>query len=218
MRTSPWSNSGVTPLVFRSMSAALVLAVALGIVVSGPASAAPRGGKDRFAVGDSVMLGAADELRALGFKVDAQESRQSYKGPSLLRRQGTSLPANVVVHLGTNGTFPLDVCKRIVRTAGQSRRVFLVTVHVPRSWMKGNNKVIRACDEAFAADRVHVIDWNSTVAQHPSWLYSDRTHLKPAGQRGFAALVSSEVERAVRQARADALASASGTGKAHLIG
>jgi hypothetical protein len=199
----------------RRLTTGLCLAALLsgGAVVSAaPAHAA----KDRLAIGDSVMLGAAEELRSLGFRVDAQESRQSYKGPSLLRKQGSALPTNVVVHLGTNGTFPVDVCKKIVKIAGPSRRVFFVNVHVPRSWMKSNNQALKACDEAFAADRVHVIDWNGLVSRHPAWLYSDHTHLKPAGQQGFARLVKTEVDTAVARARAAALSGASGSGHAGL--
>jgi hypothetical protein len=174
--------------------------------------------KDRYALGDSVMLGAKSNLKGKGFViVDAAESRQAYKGPSLLRKRGASLPTNVVVHLGTNGTFPLSVCKKIVTTAGPKRRVFFVTVHVPRSWQKPNNKVIRACDAAFAADRVHVIDWNAAVKQHPKWLYSDHTHLRPSGAKGFAALIDANVDNAVAAAHKRAVDAAGGTGSASTV-
>ena len=187
--------------------------VLLTAVVAPPAMAA----NDRYAVGDSVMLGARSNLKEKGFGVDATESRQAYTGPALLRKKGDRLPTNVVVHLGTNGTYPLSTCKALVRAAGPNRRVFLVTVHVPRSWEKANNKVIRACADSFAPGRVTVIDWDAAVSQHPSWLYSDRIHLKPAGGAAFAKLIDSSVDEAVARARVDALAHAAGTGKAGLL-
>lgn len=194
-----------------------LLVAALVGVTSLTATGTAVAGTDRYALGDSVMLGARSALKDAGFGVDATESRQAYSGPALLRRKGERLPTNVVVHLGTNGTYPLSTCKALVKAAGPDRRVFLVTVHVPRSWEKSNNAVIRQCDRAFAADRVHVIDWDAVVRQHPSWLYSDRIHLKPAGGRGFARLLDSTVDTVVAEARAAALASAAGSGKAGLL-
>jgi lysophospholipase L1-like esterase len=167
----------------------------------------------RFALGDSVMLGAKQAMKGLGFAtVDAKESRQAYDGPRLLRQRGTGLPTNVVVHLGTNGTFPLDVCKKIVRTAGPDRRVFFLTVHVPRSWQKGNNKVIRECDAAFKADRVHVIDWDWAASRHPKWLWSDNIHLRPAGAKAFARIIDASVDAAVAEAHRAEIGSAGGSG------
>jgi lysophospholipase L1-like esterase len=188
-----------------------VAVVVLASAMAAPsAAAAPH--KDRFALGDSVMLGAKGDLKALGFAtVDATESRQAYSGPALLRKRGTSLPTNVVIHLGTNGTLPLDVCKSMVKAVGPDRRVFFVTIHVPRSWEASNNKVIRACDAAFGADRVHVIDWDKAVSSHPGWLYSDGTHLRPTGAAAFAHLIDGSVDTAVRQARIDAINGASGS-------
>ena len=193
------------------MTLALAISLAtLSVVGAAPSSAAST--KDRLALGDSVMLGAKGNLKALGFGVvDATESRQAYDGPRLLRTRGSSLPENVIVHLGTNGTFPLDVCRKIVKAAGPERRVFFVTIHVPRSWEKGNNAVIRDCDAVFAADRVHVIDWDWAASRHPGWLYSDGTHLRPDGAAAFARIVNREVDEAIEQARIDALGDASGS-------
>jgi hypothetical protein len=185
-----------------------------------PAVAVPSA--DRIAIGDSVMLGARSALKAKGFRVDAATSRQSYSGPALLRERSDSLPTNVVVHLGTNGTFPLSTCKAIVRAAGPDRRVFLVTVHAKRSWVKGNNRAIKQCADGFAKGRVYVIDWNALAQEHRSWLYSDGIHLKPAGAAAFAGLIDTSVSDAVAAAKAlerlEALANAHGSGTAAVEG
>ena len=164
------------------------------------------------------MLGARSALRDTGFGVNAAVSRQAYSGPALLRQKGADLPQNVVIHLGTNGTFPLSTCRRLVRIAGPERRVFLVTIHVKRSWAKTNNAMMRQCDASFADDRVHIIDWNREASRHPSWLYSDGAHLRPSGAAAFTRLLDSSVDEAITKARYQALAQASGSGKATVNG
>jgi hypothetical protein len=176
-----------------------VICVALLVVAA--VVAAPAHARDRYAVGDSVMLGARQALRAAGFRVDASESRQATAGRAVLRSRGDRLPENVVVHLGTNGTFPLASCIAMVRQAGRDRRMFLVTVRVPRSWERANNAVIRRCDTRFAADRVHVVDWAGAAARHPRWLYADGVHLRPRGSVAFTRLIDEAVDAAVAAAR-----------------
>lgn len=176
----------------RSAVAVTAALLAIPVLLATPAHAAPSG--DRLAIGDSVMLGAESQLSARGFRVDAVESRQSYSGPGLLRAKGSRLPGAVVVHLGTNGSFPLDVCRRIVRSAGPDRTVFLVTVHVPRSWQDANNAVISRCDRSFAPGRVAVIDWHAAASRNRGWLYRDGVHLTPSGARGFARLIDRAVD------------------------
>ncbi|MBI1352523.1 MAG: hypothetical protein GC156_15585 [Actinomycetales bacterium] len=198
----------------RSLTRLTVVAAALmvlsGLIAVAPAQAAPS--KDRYAVGDSVMLGARTALRARGFAVDAAVSRQAYVGPSLIRKKGSKLPQNVVVHLGTNGTFPLDTCRRLVKAAGPERRVFLVTVFVPRSWENSNNATIRQCAKSFPDGRVTVVDWNAVAQKNPSWFYQDHTHLKPTGARAFARLLNSSVDAAI--ARSGGTAGSGGKGAA----
>ena len=165
------------------------------------APAAHPADRDAIAIGDSVMLGAKGPLLERGFVVDAQKNRQASVGPDLLVGQGSQLPRNVVVHLGTNGTYSLDQCRELVDTAGQKRRVFLVTVHVDRPWAKPNNKVLRACDAAYRADRVQVIDWDWAATRHPGWLYSDGTHLRPEGATAFARIMDEAITRAATSAQ-----------------
>jgi hypothetical protein len=154
---------------------------------------------DAIAIGDSVMLGAKSQLHDRGVDVvDAAVSRQAATGPGLLRKRGEKLPEHVVVHLGTNGTYTLKMCKELVRTAGKQRRVYLVTVKVPRKWESVNNNMLRSCDQAFRSDRVVLLDWNAAATKNPSYLYADGVHLRPEGARAFARMI----ERAVTAPRA----------------
>ena len=102
---------------------------------------------------------------------------------------------NVVVHLGTNGTFTADDCTGMISAAGPTRRVFFLTLAVPRRWEAKNNAVIRECVAAHPG-RAFVIDWNAMVAQHPKWVYSDGTHLRPAGAKGYSRMIEQAVAAA----------------------
>lgn len=161
------------------------------LVGAGPAAAAG----SRVAIGDSVMVGAKSQLQSRGFRVDATVSRQFYSADDVLRSYGSGLARNVVLHLGTNGTVTLADCKRTVRIAGPSRRVFLVTNKVPRSWQNGNNSALRSCDAAFPGDRVVLVDWYSASRNQPGWFWSDGHHLRPEGAAAFARLIDSAVDR-----------------------
>lgn len=175
----------------------LVIAIALmGAMAIAPGAQAAEqpGSLDTITVGDSVQLGAKWVLLKKGVDVvDAKVSRQAVTGPGLLRKRGERLPTNVVIHLGTNGSYALEDCKEMVRIAGPERRVFMLTIAVPRRWESVNNETIRRCARAFPAGRVQIIDWKAATKAHPSWLYSDGMHLPPAGAKGYARLI----ERAV---------------------
>jgi lysophospholipase L1-like esterase len=193
-------------VTFRSLAAAAAAAaLALGglaalppaaaaqtpTVVTAPTALAPKG---RWALGDSVMVGAKTALNNRGFIVNAKTSRQFSTAVPLVKERLGWLPRNVVIHLGTNGYISLYDCKRVVSLAGSGRRVFLVTTKAPRQWQAANNRTIRACDASFAAGRVMVIDWYRAAVNNPSWLYSDGIHLTSTGRLGYARLVDAFVD------------------------
>ena len=164
----------------------LVASVIMATAALAPAAAAAQAepSLDAITVGDSVQLGAKWVLLKKGVDiVDAKVSRQAATGPGLLRKRGEKLPTNVVIHLGTNGSYALEDCKDMVKIAGPDRRVFMLTISVPRRWEKVNNDTIRRCARAFPAGRVTIIDWKAATTAHPSWLYSDHIHLPPAGAK-----------------------------------
>lgn len=156
---------------------------------------ATRSTRSRLVVGDSLMVGASPLMRRKGFAVHAKVGRQFSTAPGIVRSYGRSLARNVVIELGTNGTVSLSACRAVVRAAGPSRRVFLVTNRVPRSWQDSNNATLRACDRSFAASRVRLIDWHAASAGHPEWFAADGVHTSAAGRRAFAALITRAVDR-----------------------
>ena len=175
---------------------------ALGLLAPAPepttappsAPAVPEG---RWVVGDSVLLGSKPRLEDVGFRVNANVGRQF--GASVDRIEGAAakgvLPRNVVIHLGTNGTVLVSDCRAAVEAAGPERRVFLVTIRVPRSWMAADNKALRACDAAFDPDRVVLVDWAAQSAGKPSWFGRDRVHPTTPGRVAYTRLIDSTVDR-----------------------
>lgn len=173
--------------------AAVVLSTAMSLTSTPAFAGIPAG---RFALGDSVMLGARDELRARGFVVDADESRQYDDAAPIVRRRAENghLPLNVIVHLGTNGLLDGVDCDRVVRAAGARRHVFLVTLKVPRPHREPNNARLRAC--AHRHDNASVIDWYEYSRHHSAWFYSDGFHLTSSGQQAYAAFIDRSVDSA----------------------
>lgn len=167
--------------IARSVVVMLLAAVTLSLV---PGDAFAR----KIAVGDSVMRGATNELRARGFRVNTSVSRQFSEAPRLIRslKRSGHLPRKVVIHLGNNGYIDPADCRRAVRAAG-GRRVFLVTLKVPRGWKAANNRRLQTCARRHGAE---IIDWADYAVGHPSWFARDHYHLTARGARKYARLIS----------------------------
>ena len=121
----------------RPRRAAIVGALAAAVALSAPAAAqAACGGVQHYsptkrrsartaplAIGDSVMLGAIEPLRRAGFEIDVRGCRQMSEGLQVLsgRRRASTLPAVVVVALGTNWTVPTAEIRRALRIMGTDR-------------------------------------------------------------------------------------------------
>ncbi len=178
------SPRGFRALIGTVLAAAIVLPAA-------PALAGIPAG--RYAIGDSVMLGARDALIARGFRVNAEVSRQFDDSVRLVRQlaAGGHLPVNVIVHLGTNGSIDRADCDRLVRVAGPGRLVYLVTVKVPRPYRDPNNVRLGNC--ANRHENAFLIDWYALSRYHRAWFYSDGYHLRPIGRHEYAALLARSI-------------------------
>jgi hypothetical protein len=147
----------------------------------------------RYAIGDSVMLGAVGGLGSRRFRVNAKVSRQFSTGVELVAEllRTRRLPRDLVFHLGTNGTAPARDCRKLVNMIGPQRIVWLVTVKVARSWRQPNNRVLRAC--ARRSERARLIPWNAHAHGHPGWFAPDGYHLTSAGRSAYASFIDSYV-------------------------
>lgn len=182
-------------LALSVAAASFALAAGLTAPAAQAVTVIPTG---RYAIGDSVMLGAKPNLASRGFVVNADESRQFSAAISIIKiklNNGT-LPRNLIIALGTNGYVSPSDCTTIVKLAGPNRRVFLVNNRVPRVWQSTNNTRLAACanNTAFAASRVYLIDWYSYSRNKSTWFYSDGFHLKPAGKSAYATLLDAKLD------------------------
>jgi hypothetical protein len=151
-----------------------------------------------FAIGDSVMLGAARELgQALGnVEVNAAVSRQVSNAIAVLQwrsDQGT-LPQTVVVHMGTNGTFTAKQFDQMMRPLANVPRVIFLNVKVPRAWETPNNKVIT--EGVARYPNAMLVDWFAATDRRPELFSKDGVHLQPEGRRLYAAMIAEAVRLA----------------------
>lgn len=161
-----------------------------------PTAAEPTGppapGRQVFAVGDSVMLGAASELRAAlgpGAVIDARVGRQVVAGIHLLRAHKAAgrLGNTVLLHLGNNGTFTAEQFDEIMSVLGPDRTAIFMTVKVPRRWQRSVNETLRASVERYR--HALLLDWDRRSATLRGAFGRDGVHLRPKGRRIYAQLI-----------------------------
>ncbi len=149
----------------------------------------------KLALGDSVMLGAAAQLTAQGFTVDAVESRAFINGLDVilqLKAQGR-LGDVVVVHLGTNGPINSGDMTKMMEALADVPQVLLLTIDVPRDYTAGNNSLIY--DTAATYPNVSLLDWAGNDDACPgNCFYNDGFHLRPDGQDYYAALIAGTLQ------------------------
>ena len=155
-------------------------------------------GRDVTAIGDSVMLAAAQQLRAVlpGSYIDAQVSRQMSQGIAVLRqlaRRGELRPI-VVVGLGTNGPITMPQVRALQAVAGLQRTLVLVNTFVPRPWQSEVNAVVAAAARRYGD--VTMANWYTTIRNRTGLLWGDGVHPQPAGAVLYARMVAAEVQRA----------------------
>jgi hypothetical protein len=147
------------------------------------------------AIGDSVMVGAAAWLAGTfaGIDVDAAVGRQLSDALAILNQRADSgeLAGTLVLHLGNNGTFTSAQFDQIMAIAGPERRVFFLTLHVPRAWEGTNNAVIADGVSRYA--NAALIDWAGTVAGHSELFAADGVHVNGSGARLYADLVATAI-------------------------
>ena len=145
---------------------------------------------DVFAVGDSVMLGAAKKLTSMGLTVDAAKNRQVIEALQIFNYYASTgeLGENVVVHLGTNGTTKASSFESILEPLAGVERVVVLTVRVPgQQYETINNDIIRGLPSRFP--NVTLLDWWALSADKPEWFARDGVHLNDEGRDNYVRLI-----------------------------
>ncbi|MEY2780286.1 MAG: hypothetical protein RL623_1466 [Actinomycetota bacterium] len=143
-----------------------------------------------LAIGDSVMLGAANILTERGITVDALKSRpfrQALEIANYVKSIGR-LGEFVIIHLGTNNYVDQETLDEIMVPLRDVDLVLMITAHVPgKPWQDPNNELVRAMPNAYG--NVKVLDWYQIAEAHPEYLYGDKIHLNNEGQKVYADLI-----------------------------
>jgi len=160
-----------------------------------PATRPPR----IIAFGDSVMIGARDQLAARlgpGFSMNAEVGRQADEFVALVRqlRAEGKTPNAVIIQMGNNGPLYGEDMEAIQQATADVGELFLINDHAPVSWIGESNDAI---DEA-TEDWPHttLIDWASLAAANEDLLW-DGIHLTPAAAALYADLVNRVVRESV---------------------
>ena len=151
---------------------------------------------DVLAIGDSVMLGAANVLTQRGVTVDAVKSRPYRQALEIANymKSVNRLGSVVVIHLGTNNTVDEKTLDEIMVPLRDVPLVLFVTVHVPSEVRQNtNNRRINELPARY--ENVKVLDWYAIATAHPEYLYSDKIHSRPEGQKVYADLMMQAIGR-----------------------
>lgn len=143
-----------------------------------------------IAIGDSVMLGAANVLTERGITVDALKSRPFRQALEIgnYLKSVNRLGEIVIIHLGTNNYVDQKTLDDIMVPLSDVDTVVFVTNHVPsKKWQDPNNLLMRAMPEKYG--NVKILDWYTIAVAHPEYLYGDKIHLNPEGQAVYADLI-----------------------------
>lgn len=151
---------------------------------------------DVLAIGDSVMLGAANVLTERGVTVDAVKSRPFRQALEIANymKSVNRLGSVVIIHLGTNNTVDEKTLDEIMVPLRDVPLVLFVTVHVPSEVRQNtNNRRINELPARY--ENVKILDWFAVATAHPEYLYSDKTHIRPEGQKVYADLMMQAIGR-----------------------
>lgn len=151
---------------------------------------------DVFAIGDSVLAGAAPCLARRGIDVNAKQSRQASDALPILERTSERLPSRVIVHLGTNGGMTSSEADALMAVLGPERVVMWSTIQLPDdptryTYERATNEVIAGLAGRYA--NVRIFDWEAISRQQPEWLYAEGIHMTPEGCAGYASLVEPQI-------------------------
>jgi lysophospholipase L1-like esterase len=180
-------------------------ALAVAVVVAGlsrPVAAAPATAPRVFVLGDSVLAGATPAVRwALADTWQATVASfvglPTREGIQALRERQAELGEVVVVELGVNdwGVDPVAYGRLLDEAMAvlAGRHVVWLTAPRFRPEVDRINAAIRAAATRHAD--LEVLEWGAVSDAHPEATYSDRIHLRPAGQQLLAASIEATVDR-----------------------
>lgn len=146
-------------------------------------------------IGDSVMLGAYQELKETFKKealVDAKESRQITALPEILKEHKDLVSyQQIVIGLGTNGVLTDDAIEQTMSLL-KDKKVYWVNIKAPTGWQDTINATLAKLPNQYS--NITMIDWYSESKNHPEFFYGDETHLNESGRTAYAKYIASVIQ------------------------
>ncbi|EGP4836968.1 acetyltransferase [Enterococcus faecium] len=146
-------------------------------------------------IGDSVMLGAYQELKETFPKealVDAKESRQITALPEILKKHKDLVSyQQIVIGLGTNGVLTDDAIEQTMSLL-KDKKVYWVNIKAPTGWQETINATLAKLPNQYSS--ITMIDWYSESQNHPEFFYDDETHLNESGRTAYAKYIASVIQ------------------------
>ncbi|EME3562229.1 acyltransferase family protein [Enterococcus faecium] len=146
-------------------------------------------------IGDSVMLGAYQELKETFKKealVDAKESRQITALPEILKEHKDLVSyQQIVIGLGTNGVITDEAIEQTMSLL-KDKKVYWVNIKAPTGWQDTINATLATLPNQYS--NITMIDWYSESKNHPEFFYDDETHLNESGRTAYAKYIASVIQ------------------------
>jgi peptidoglycan/LPS O-acetylase OafA/YrhL len=144
------------------------------------------------AFGDSVMLGASGALEGGTFNLDLH-AKVATQAADVLSSITTQVDAGevrdtVILHVGNNGIVTEEQLRGMLDQLSGVPKVVLVTVRVPRAWMKPNNALIAKVATDYP--NVTVADWAKASEDHRDYMVKDGVHLTGKGAAQYTRVIA----------------------------
>ncbi len=152
-------------------------------------------GYEPLMIGDSVSIGLTDLFHEAypGGLIDACGNRQIAMGQTVYDyyRDRGEVGTNVIIALGTNGSFDSEQLEALVADIGEDRTIWIITNRVPASWQRTTNQTIN--EVAANHKNVNVIDWEAYSSGHDDWVGGDGIHLTQDGRRAYIQMIQEAI-------------------------
>ena len=171
-----------------------------GVESSPTAPVGPQPAPRVLAVGDSVMVSAADQLSETidGLAIDASIGRQMREVIEVLQDilDAGQMGDVVIVQVGNNGYLSEKKFDEMMLVLKDVRAVLILNCRVPRQWEATVNTVL--ADGVAKYSNATLVDWYAASADHSEFFWKDGMHLRPEGAEAYAELVADQVRALTR--------------------
>jgi hypothetical protein len=147
------------------------------------------------AVGDSVMVGASQDLAndLPNLDLDAEVGLQVSQAIQILQSRSDAGELNPVVLLdiGNNGPMSSDQFDQVMQVLQGVKHVYFLNLREPRDWQDSNNKVLAEGVQRYP--NTSLIDWHAATENRSDLFWDDGIHLRPEGAAFYTNLVMQQL-------------------------